>query len=193
MPKRVVRRVPWEIESERMVITPAMKRRIRKGVVKRSIETLSEFYRMEREDDLFYALPATAFAALNLDRESEAADLSRRAVAAAASHEQDWNYGNALHAGHTVLGLLALKAGDTDKAKEHLKASGDVRGSPQLNSFGPSMQLARELLLAGETEAVLDFFDRCRRFWKAGALWLDVWGRKVRRGAVPNFFVNLNR
>jgi tetratricopeptide (TPR) repeat protein len=176
-----------------MVITPAMERRIRKGVIKRSIETLSKFSRLEREDDLFYALPAAAFAAFNLNRESEAANLAGQAIAAAASFEQDWNYGNSLHAGHTVLGLLALKAGDTEKAMEHLQASGDVRGSPQLNSFGPSMQLARELLLAGKSEPVLAFFDQCRQFWKSGSLWLDVWTRKVARGRVPNFFMNLHR
>jgi hypothetical protein len=193
MPKRVVRRVPWEIESERLVIAPAMERRIKKGVIKRSVETLAGFSRVEDEYDTFCALPVAAFAAFNLGLDREAADLALRAIAASASFEQDWNYGNALHAGHTVLGLLALKAGDAEKALEHLQPSANVRGSPQLKSFGPSMQLAKELLMDGKSEAVLAFFDQCRQFWKLGGLWLDVWTDKVKRGLVPNFFMNLHR
>jgi hypothetical protein len=193
MPKRVVRRLPWEIESERLVVTPAMERRLKKGVIKRSVETLAEFSGLEREVDRFYALPGAAFAAFNLGRDREAAEFAERSIATAASFEHDWNYANALHAGHSVLGLLALKAGDTEKATKHLQASGDVRGSPQLNSFGPSMQLARGLLLAGRNEPVLAFFDQCRQFWKSGALWLDVWTHKVNRGRVPNFVMNLHR
>ncbi len=188
MPKRCVKRVPWEVESERLVVTPSMERRIRKGVAKRSVETLREFSLLVDEEDIFYALPRAAFAALNLGRDEQAADLARRSIDAASSYEKSWNHANALNGGHTVLGLLALKNGDIAKAVEELYASGDVHGSPQLSSFGPSMQLARELLLCGKTAEVLEFFRRCTLFWTSGGLWLDVWTRKVKRGRVPNFF-----
>ena len=39
-------------------------------------------------------------------------------------------------------------------------------GSPQLNSFGPIMSLAEELLEQGEPDTVLEFFAECRKFWK---------------------------
>ena len=71
--------------------------------------------------------------------------------------------------------------------------SGDTPGSPQLNSFGPSMRLARELLRSGESEAVLAYFAQCRRFWKMGQTWLNIWERKVARGAIPTFFMQLHR
>ena len=188
MPKRCVKRIPWEIESERLVITPSMERRIKKGVIQRSAEKLSEFSLLEVEEDIFYDPPRAAFAALNLERDHQAADLARRSINAATSYEQNWNHANAIHAGHTVLGLLALKDGNIAKAIEELHASGDVRGSPQLDSFGPSMQLARELLLCGKAAEVLEFFSRCRLFWVFGELWLDVWTQKVKSGRVPNFF-----
>ena len=188
MTKRCVKRVPWEVESERLVITPSMERRIKKGVIQRSVKKLCEFSLLEDEEDIFYDLPRAAFAAMNLGREHQATDLARRSIAAAASHEQNWNHANALNGGHTVLGLLALKDGNIERAIEELYSSGDVRGSPQLNSFGPSMQLARELLLCGKTAEVLEFFSRCRQFWTFGELWLDIWTRKVKRGHVPNFF-----
>lgn len=188
MPRRCVKRVPWETESERLVITPSMERRIKKGVIQRSIKKLCEFSLLEDDEDIFYDLASAAFAAFNLGRDHQAADLARRSIDAAASFEQNWNHSNALNGGHTVLGLLALKDGNTAKAIEELYASGDVCGSPQLSSFGPSMQLARELLFCGKTVEVLEFFSRCRQFWTFGEIWLDVWTQKIELGRIPNFF-----
>lgn len=193
MPKRQVKRVRWEIESERLVVSPAMARRIKKGVQQRSLKTLSEFSRLVTSEEIFYGIPGAAFAAINLDRPIEAADLARRAIELAAANEKDWNHGNALHAGHTVLGLLALQEGEIEEAIRDLHASGNVRGSPQLASFGPSMQLAKELLIRGQVKPVVEFLCQCRSFWESGDLWLDVWKRKIESGRVPNFFMNLHR
>lgn len=175
------------------MVTPAMERRIEKGVVQRSTKTLSDFASLDNPEDVFYDLPGAAFAALNLERDLEAADLARRSIASAAAFEQNWNYANALHTGHTVLGLLSLKDGNVPQVIEELQASADVSGSPQLNSFGPSMQLARQLLLRGRTAEVLEFFNQCRQFWASGGLWLDIWTQKVKSGRVPNFLMNLYR
>jgi hypothetical protein len=60
--------------------------------------------------------------------------------------------------------------------------------SPQLGSFGPSMQLARDLLLQGHSAEVIEFLDQCRSFWTHGGLWLDIWRRRINSGRVPNFF-----
>jgi hypothetical protein len=53
--------------------------------------------------------------------------------------------GNTIHDGNLVLGRLALVAGDVAAAKRHLLAAGATPGSPNLNSFGPNMSLAKEL------------------------------------------------
>ncbi len=193
MPKRRVKRIPWEVESEGLVITATMERRIKKGVIQRSIETLAKFSQLIAQEEMFYDLPAATFAAMNLERYDEAGDLARAAIVSAESFDQNWNYGNALHAGHTVLGLLALRDGNLSKAFEELRASGDVPESPQLGSFGPSMQLARELLLQGHSAEVIEFLDQCRSFWAYGGLWLDIWRRKINSGKVPNFFHNRYR
>src|SRR5262249_40126409 len=63
------------------------------------------------------------------------------------------------HFGHTLLGLIALLQGKLDNATSHLLYSGDVKGSPQLNSTGPTMSLARELLRAGRRDAVITFLE----------------------------------
>lgn len=193
MPKRTVKRVCWELESERTKLTPAMERRIFKSVVTRSEKVLREFTELTEEEKLFYEIPTAALAAYNLQRYSEAAELARRSIALAESFKDNWNYANAIHYGHTVLGLLALRENNPQGAIEQLHASSHASGSPQLGSFGPLMQLAKELLKQGQAEQVLIFLHQCRTFWKMGDSWISIWEKKIARGAIPNFFMNLYR
>lgn len=76
-----------------------------------------------------------------------------------------WNYGNVVYDGNQILGLAALKENDIAKAKQCLLAAGNTPGSPQLDSFGPEMTLAQELLKRGEKQVVLDFLDLVAKFW----------------------------
>lgn len=76
-----------------------------------------------------------------------------------------WNYGNEIHVGNQILGLAALQEGDTEAAKAHLLVAGQTPGSPQLNSFGPTMTLAQALLSRGERDAVLEYLDAVACFW----------------------------
>jgi hypothetical protein len=86
-----------------------------------------------------------------------------------------------------VLGLLALRSDDVPTAREELLKAGKTPGSPQLNSFGPNMTLASELLQKGERNTVLDYFELCRKFWKMGGQKLDSWSEMVRNGKTPPF------
>jgi hypothetical protein len=104
--------------------------------------------------------------------------------------QEGWNAGNLVHHGHLVLGRLALRDGDTKTAKEHLLAAGKTQGSPQLNSFGPNMTLAKELLEKGERQAVLEYFKLCGTFWKNKNL--EAWTREVQAGKIPDFGANLD-
>lgn len=72
-----------------------------------------------------------------------------------------------------------------------LRAAGETPGSPQLNSFGPNMTLAKDLLERGERDAVLAYFEACRVFWKMGGNSLDAWRQDVEAGRIPNFGANL--
>lgn len=107
--------------------------------------------------------------------------------------KEDWNYGNAVHVGHAVLGLVALDNGDLNEAKGCLAKSGATPGSPQLNSFGPNMRLAKRLLEKDETDAVLEYFADCRKFWSFGSgKYLDEWTTDVKEGRSPDFRANLD-
>lgn len=80
-------------------------------------------------------------------------------------YSSNWNYGNAIYRGHEILGQIALREGNIAQARKELLAAGKTPGSPQLNSFGPDLTLARLLLEEGESEAVLAFADDIARFW----------------------------
>ena len=114
-----------------------------------------------------------------------------RELVATAAGGADWNQGNAVFYGNMVLGQVALRRGDKEGARSYLLASGKSEGSPQLNSFGPNMSLAKDLLAAGEQKAVLDFFDLCGRFWKTDRGRLKQWAEQVRTGSTPDFGANL--
>ncbi|WP_298861940.1 hypothetical protein [uncultured Gimesia sp.] len=61
-------------------------------------------------------------------------------------NNSDWNSGNHIHHGNITLGRIAIAADDVEAAKQYLINAGKTSGSPQLNSFGPDMSLAKELL-----------------------------------------------
>ena len=74
-------------------------------------------------------------------------------------------FGNIIHDANQILGRCALREGKLADAKTYLLKAGATPGSPQLNSFGPQMQLARELVEKGEKEAVLQYLDLVSLFW----------------------------
>jgi hypothetical protein len=59
---------------------------------------------------------------------------------------KNWSNGNIIHNANQILGCGALREGKLADAKTYLFKAVATPGSPQLNSFGPEMQLARELL-----------------------------------------------
>lgn len=94
--------------------------------------------------------------------------------------------------GHRLLSEVALQRGDIGTAREELLAAGRTPGSPQLNSFGPNMTLAKGLLEAGERDVVLQHFDLCGVFWMSEFRGnLPFWTTDVREGRVPDFRANL--
>jgi hypothetical protein len=109
----------------------------------------------------------------------------------AANHDCHCNYGDAIHVGNLVLGQIALAADDLPEAKRLLLEAGKSPGSPPLNSFGPNMLLAKDLLARGEREVVIQYFALCARFWELDRGRLEKWKAIVINGGTPNFGANL--
>lgn len=102
-----------------------------------------------------------------------------------------WNYGNAIQDANLVLGRIAVREGRIQDAKRFLIEAGKSPGSPQMDSFGPNMSLAKDLLEKGERDVVLKYFDLCRKFWETHKEYLDQWTKDVKGGKVPDFGANL--
>lgn len=153
--------------------------------------------RAERElaaasaSDRVYRLGDAAKAAFDGGDFDKAARYADELEHLTATSPHDWNYGNTIQDVNLVRGRLALRAGKKDVAKAFLLAAGRSPGSPQMDTFGPNMSLANDLLQAGEREAVIEYFDLCRVFWSDGHPQLDQWTADVRAGKTPEFGANL--
>lgn len=104
---------------------------------------------------------------------------------------ESYNYGNNIHHGNLILGRIAIRVGDFGEAKARLLSAGQTPGSSQLDSFGPNMTLAKELLEHGESDAVLSYFKLCSNFWTSPHNQLQQWTAVVAQGGIPDFGANL--
>jgi len=144
-----------------------------------------------REEEKFYALDDAAKESFDVGKIEDARKYAKELLTLSEKFPNDWNYGNAIQDGNLVLGRIALKEGRTEEAKHYLLKAGKSPGSPQMDSFGPNMSLARDLLEKGEPDVVLEYFQLCRVFWKMGHDELDQWTKDVKAGKTPDFGANL--
>jgi tetratricopeptide (TPR) repeat protein len=143
------------------------------------------------ETQRFAVLPQAAKIAFNAGKKEKAANYAQELLELAKKYPSDWNYGNAIHDGNMILGRLALANGQLEKAKSYLIEAGKTPGSPQLDTFGPNMTLAKDLLEIGEKEIVIEYFELCRKFWELENGRLDSWSASIKGGGVPYFEANL--
>ncbi len=140
----------------------------------------------------FYGLRKRSYKALNKNQLVRAEALANELITVAGDFKDDWNYGNAIHHGNTVLGLIALKNDDIQQAENYLMKSADTTGSPQLNSFGPNFKLANELLLLGHRDVVLNYLSQVSKFWEMGDAFLPVWFKEIEEGNYPQAMQNFH-
>ena len=144
-----------------------------------------------REEDRFYALNDAAKESVEVGKIEDGRKYARELLMLAQKFQKDWNYGNAIHDGNLVLGRIALREGRTEEAKQFLLEAGKSPGSPQMESFGPNVSLAQDLLEKGERDVVIQYFELCRKFWKMHQDKLDQWTKDVKAGKKPVFGANL--
>lgn len=172
-----------------MSMTPAVSS---KETAMKSLKQLeSALSNTTEERNRFYILDNVAKAAFKVDDIDKATTYATDLLNLAPLYKDDWNYGNAIHHANLVLGRIALKSGDVEKAKIHLIESGRTPGSPQLNSFGPSMTLAKELLEVGENEVVIEYLHLCKKFWEMDNGRVESWIASIKGGGMPDFGPNL--
>jgi hypothetical protein len=150
-----------------------------------------ELAKAKTDRERFYALGDAAKQSFVLGKTEEARSYASNLLALLPQFPNDWNSGNAVHDANVVFGRIAVLEGRMDDAKRHLLEAGKSRGSPQMNSFGPNMSLAKDLVEKGERDVVLEYFELCRKFWKMEEGRLNQWGQDVKAGKTPDFGANL--
>lgn len=131
-------------------------------------------------------LPYMTIATLEIPGELDLADRNADLmISMSGTSSKDWNTGNLFYYGYFTKGMVALKNGNADKAAEVLLKSAETSGSPQLNSFGPNMSLAKALLEAGQKDAVIEFLGKCGKFWKNDQS--EKWVAEIKDGKTPDF------
>ena len=157
--------------------------------LKRYQRATNELESARSEKDRWLALGDAAKAAVWSGHVGEARQYAEELKALTPNYKGNWNYGNAIHDYNLVLGSIALGSGDVNGSKRFLFAAGRTPGSPQLDSFGPNMSLAKALLIVGERQTVIEYFDLCREFWPREELL--TWKKEVEAGNIPDFGANL--
>jgi hypothetical protein len=142
---------------------------------------------LQTDSERFYMLTWLAPVAVDAGRLRKAVGYTKKLLRHATKFRADWNHGNAVHHAHSALGRVALRAKRMEEAKRHLIASAKTKGSPQLNSFGPSQDLAAELLERCETKTVIRYLELCRKFWEMGRQQLDAWTQSIRESGTTDF------
>jgi hypothetical protein len=164
----------------------------KKDAAGKALEQYEIAYKLSTDNQRDPLLQSLAKTALAAGKSQKARDYAEKMLSQSNS---GWNYGNNIHYGNIILGKIALASNDIEQAKKRLIEAGKTPGSPQLNSFGPDMALAKELLEKGEKDVVLEYFELCSKFWKRERhlLKLQKWSAEVKDGKIPNFGHNLYR
>lgn len=93
----------------------------------------------------------------------------------------------AIYKGNLILAQAALNSGDVASTGRYLLEAATARGVPNIEENGPDVSLARTLLQLGQSDAVLEYLDRCRGLWPQGTPVLARWETAIRAGRLPNF------
>ena len=153
-------------------------------------ETLAGLDGMSPEER-FYALGELAKRSFNAGNVPQARKHAEELAKAAPQYVGNWNYGNAIQDSNIVLGRIAVLEGRIADAKRHLLEAGKSPGSPQMDTFGPNMTLAKDLIEKGEKATVIEYFGLCKEFWEHERGRLDIWAAQVASGNTPDFGQNL--
>jgi hypothetical protein len=160
-----------------------------RGSVEKRLERIKKQYvdnqKTVSDDDAYSVLKDLAWSEYANGNKEKAKKYSNELIRLNSIVERNWNYGNAIHHPHTILGLICFDEGNLNGAINHLVKSSKTPGSPQLDTFGPKLDLAQMLLEAGEDKAVIKFLKNCKKFWELDRGRVSKWVSEIENGEVP--------
>lgn len=184
-----------EIWSGTNQAMPAIERQKTRGRLTRAAFWAGDYVLAKRHAQDWLASLAGTKPPLEADAREEISQKARRRMATAAELELlnrqtawEWNRNQAIHDANMIQGEIALSEGKSKEAGQFLVDAGKISGRTlTLSSYGPDLALVRDLLAAGERQAVINFFDECAAFWTTGKDSLSNWKRAVEAGEMPDF------
>ncbi len=149
-----------------------------------------------RQSERFHSIENEIHAAYGRAEFDHVVSLCHEYLELAEQNQDSFHWGNAVHNGNQYLGLVAIRREQIEEAKTYLLAAGRSVGSPQLNSHGPLMRLAHELLFRGERDVVIQYLNLVSKWWSSGPVFspqehratlkkINRWKHEIRRGRVP--------
>jgi hypothetical protein len=120
-------------------------------------------------------------------KDSEAT--AKELLALALRNQKDPDFGTAFFLANMALGTAALSRGDKAEAAQRLLTAASAPPTDFLRYNQIDMSLARNLVDAGERDAVAKFLDQCAKFNKAGEP-LAEWAALIRKGINPDLSPN---
>ncbi len=180
----------WALKLGHLYLLQVMANRpAAKSAAAKALQQFTTAYQLSSKDERSVFLQYIAKAALVAGQIEQAQKYAKEMLS---NNPKGWNYGNNIYYANIILGEIALQKGDIAAAKQYLIKAGKSPGSPQLDTFGPSMALAEKLLKRGECDTVLQYFKLCGKFWEGrGGKLLAQWTETVKAGKIPKFGVNL--
>jgi hypothetical protein len=92
--------------------------------------------------------------------------------------------GDAAHNGHMLLGRIALRSDDVDRARVHMILAGEAGVTGMVPLVRPDMRLARDLLARGELDVVIRYLTLCQALRERVPV--DDWIAEIRAGRIPD-------
>jgi len=134
--------------------------------------------------DRILLLPEIAYLQMRAGHQTTAEKFARELLA---DPDLAVKTGEGVYYANHVLGMIAFQSGDISSAKRYLVESAKTPGSPWLGQATQDMGLAEALVKHGEHDAVIEYLELCKRFWKEDMHLLDAWQTTIRAGGVPRF------
>lgn len=152
----------------------------------KAVAELEEAIAMAQDDvHRFYFRTDLLHMALNADQLDKAKKTAEQLLQDCRRYESNWNYGNAIYHAHAAMGQVALRLGDVKEAARQLIEAGKSPGSPELNTVGPDLTLANQLLKKGERKAVVQYLNDISKFWKRQRGEIEQWIKDIEAGETP--------
>ena len=110
---------------------------------------------------------------------------ARNLLSWARRNSEDTDYGAAIFLANMALGVVAMNRGDKDAAAQDLISASEAPATEFMRITPIDMTVARELVDAGERDAMAKFLDRCAAF-NFRSKELQDWATQIRKGKNPN-------